>query len=293
MAPGWKNAKHGQQWRNTLQTYVYPHIGDRLVADITLADVRAVLDPIWTAKTETAKRVQSRMAKVLNWAKVHGFRQGPNPAEWKGNLDAILSAPSKVAKVVHHAALPYGKAHDFIKRLRAMAGMGPRALEFAILTAARSGEVRGATWAEIDLEQKVWIVPADRMKAKREHRVPLADDAVQLLRDLPRMSGTDLIFPSSKNTPLSDNTLGAVLERMQEPVTAHGFRSTFRDWAQECTAFGDLAEAALAHQVQNKVEAAYRRGDLFNKRRVMMDEWAKFLNGHAGKGNVVPLHHAA
>lgn len=277
---GWKNVKHGQQWRNTLETYAYPVIGHLLVRDVTLAHVTRILEPIWTEKNETASRLRSRMELVLDWAAVRGYRDKDNPARWRGHLDKLLARPSKVKKQEHHAALPAAAMADFMPRLRAADGIGARALEFAILTAARSGEVRGAEWSEIDLEAKVWTVPAARMKAGKEHRVPLSDAAVVLVKALPRMAGTELVFSSPRGGTLSDMTLSAVLRRMSVAAVPHGFRSTFRDWVSECTAYpNQAAEMALAHAIGDKVEAAYRRGDLFEKRRQMMADWAAFLAG--------------
>ena len=288
---GWKNAKHGAQWRSTLDTYASPHFGKLQVRDVTTGHVMAALDPIWTTKTETATRVRGRIESVLDWAKVRGYRDGENPARWRGHLDKLLPKPSKVAQAEHHAALPYSELGDFMVKLRAAAGMGARALEFAILTAARSGEVRGATWGEVDFEAGTWTIPGERMKAGKDHRVPLSEAALELLRNLPRVEESELIFVGAKNRPLSDMSLTAVLRRMGLDVTAHGFRSTFRDWAAETTAYpSEMAEMALAHTIGNKVEAAYRRGDLFEKRRRMMQDWAKFCDTPPAKaGAVVPL----
>lgn len=234
------------------------------------------------------------MELVLDWATAHGQREGLNPARWRGHLDKLLPKPSKVAKTQHHAALPVGEVGAFVERLRQQVGMGARALEFAILTAARSGEVRGATWSEIDLKAGVWAIPGERMKAGRDHRVPLSGAALALLAGLPRMVGSDLVFQAPRGGPLSDMTLSAVLRRMAVEAVPHGFRSTFRDWVAERTAYpGDLAEMALAHAIGDKVEAAYRRGDMFDKRRRMMEEWASFCATVAGSGaDVVPLRRA-
>jgi len=275
----WKNPKHAQQWENTLATYAYPVFGDLPVATIDDALVLKVLIPIWESKTETATRLRGRIESVLDWATFSKFRQGENPARWKGHLDNSLAKPNKVAKVKHHAALPYVEMGTFMADLRQRDGLGARALEFAILTAARSGEVRGATWDEIDLANKLWIIPAERMKANKEHRVPLSDAAVKLLETLPRVDDGVLVFPSSKvNRPISDMTLTAVLRRMERgDLTAHGFRSTFRDWAAEATNYpSDMAEMALAHTIGDKVEAAYRRGDMLKKRFRMMNDWATY-----------------
>ena len=273
----WRNVKHGQQWRNTLATYAFPVIGKMLVRDVEQAHVLKIIEPLWLTKTETASRLRSRIESVLDWAKGRGYRDGDNPASWKGNLDAQLPQATKVAKVEHHTALPVDEMGAFMVRLRAAEGTGAKALQFTILTAARSGEVRGATWAEIDMVGKVWTVPAARMKAGKEHRVPLSDPALKLLKELPRLEGTDLVFPAPRGGTLSDMTLTAVLRRMDVPAVPHGFRSTFRDWAAERTNYPrEVAEMALAHSVGNAVEAAYFRSDLFDKRRRLMDDWAQF-----------------
>jgi len=288
---GWKNAKHAQQWRNTLEAYAYPVMGELLVRDVQKEHVLAALRPIWTEKTETATRLRSRIELVLSYAMQAGYRpEGLNPARWRGGLDKLLPAPSKVAKVVNHAALPVSAVGDFMQRLRAADGQGARALEFTILTAARSGEVRGATWREIDLDAGVWVVPGERMKAGKEHRIALSGVAVALLESLPKMAGTDLVFPAARGGQLSDMTLTAVLRRMKVPATAHGFRSTFRDWAAERTNYpSEVAEMALAHAIDSKVEAAYRRGDMLEKRRAMMADWASFMAQPEVPAKVVQL----
>ena len=288
---GWSNEKHIKQWTNTLTTYAYPKIGNVLVRDVELPQVLAVLEPIWKTKTETASRLRGRIESVLDWATARNYRQGLNPARWKGHLDKLLPKPSKVAKVEHHDALPASDVGAFMIELRKHEGIGAKALEFAILTAARSGEVRGATWSEIDLDSKTWIIPGARMKAGNEHRVPLPEAAVALLKSLPRIGGSDLVFVAPRGGQLSDMTLSAVIRRMKAPCVPHGFRSTFRDWAAERTNYPrDLAEMALAHTITNKVEAAYRRGDMFEKRRRMMDEWAKFCDTVETKGDGIPIN---
>lgn len=277
----WRNAKHGSQWTNTLNTHVYPLLGDLPVANIDTPLVVKCLSPIWLKTNETARRVQGRIAAVFDWATAHGFRQGDNPARWKGHLDKLLADPSKVQKRKNFAALPYAELGSFMKTLRSCKGIGARALEFTILTAARSGEIRGAKWSEIDLQQGVWTVPAERMKAGKEHRVPLSKQAVQLLKSMPKVADYDYIFPSTRaKKPLSDMTLTSVLRRLgRKDITVHGFRSTFRDWAAERTSFSrDVAEMALAHAIPNAVEAAYRRGDLMLKRQRMMTNWADFCD---------------
>lgn len=273
---GWKNAKHGQQWRNTLETYAYPVIGSLLASDVKLTHVMQILEPIWTTKTETASRVRGRIESVLDYAIARGYRNGDNPARWRGHLDKLLAAPNKVAKVQHHEALHHIDVGAFMTELRDKTSISARALEFAILTAARSGEVRGARWQEIDLKKAVWIIPADRMKAGKEHSIPLSDATLKLLQDLPRAHADDFVFPNSKGSALSDVALTALLRRMGRTITAHGFRSTFRDWAGETTAYPrEVIEHALAHQLADKAEAAYARGTLFDKRRRLMDDWAR------------------
>lgn len=289
----WKNGKHAEQWRNTLAAYAYPVIGNMLVRDVAQAHVLKILEPVWTTKTETASRLRGRIESVLDYATARGYRSGDNPAKWRGHLDKLLANPSKVKAVEHHAALPYQEAGAFMADLRQQAGMGARALEFAILTAARSGEVRGATWAEIDLEKAVWTIPAGRMKAGKEHRIPLSDAALKLLRALPRLTDGPMLFPSTRGTALSDMTLTAVLRRMGREVTAHGFRSTFRDWAGETTAYPrEVIEHALSHQLADKAEAAYARGTLFDKRLRLMNEWAKYCGTLAGDSSVTPINSA-
>jgi integrase len=284
---GWRNAKHQQQWVNTLATYAYPTLGELPVSAIDAGLVVQVLDPIWTEKPETASRVRGRIEAVLDAATVRGFRQGPNPAMWKGNLAHILPARAKVRKVMHHAALPMDDMPEFLAALRGREGMSARALEFTILTAARTGEALGAKWDEIDLSAKVWTVPADRMKAGREHRVPLsvaALDVLEKVRSLALMHDgkpdpAAPLFPGPRRAlPMSNMTMLMLLRRMKrDDLTAHGFRSTFSDWAAERTAYPrEVVEMALAHAVENKVEAAYRRGDLFDKRRRLMADWARF-----------------
>lgn len=287
----WKNAKHGAQWSATLTTYASPIVGTLQVRDVALAHIVKILEPIWTTKTETATRLRGRIESVLDWATVRGYRLGDNPARWKGHLDKLLPKPGKVAKVEHHAAVPVDGIGAFMVELQKREGMAARALEVLILTATRSGEIRGATWAEIDLQARIWTIPAGRMKAGKEHRVPLSDRVIEILRALPRMADSPLVFPAPRGGMLSDMTLTAVLRRMKVDATAHGFRSTFRDWAAERTNYPrDVAEMALAHAIGDKVEAAYRRGDLFDKRTRMMNEWAKFCATTQNSGEAVPLN---
>lgn len=284
----WKNAKHAAQWGSTLETYAYPVIGEILVQHVELAHVLEILEPIWTTKTETATRLRGRLENVLDWATVHCYRKGDNPATWKGRLDKILPKPSKVTKVKHHDALPYAEIASFMLELGKREGMGARCLEFAILTAARSGEARGARWEEIDMDKAIWTVPAERMKMAKEHRVPLSQAAMNLLASLPR-TRCGYIFPSAKDGMLSDMTLSAILRRMEVDAVPHGFRSTFRDWAAEQTNHPrEVAEQALAHGNENKVEEAYQRGDLFDKRRKLMADWANFC-AMPSTGKVTPI----
>lgn len=275
---GWSNAKHRLQWVSTISTYANPIIGQLPVAVIEQRHILQILDPIWRSKTETASRLRGRIEQVLNWAKVQGLREGPNPARWRDHLDLLLPAPEKVSPVKHLSAVPLAEAKRVWQLICETGGMGAQALQLQILTAGRSGEARGALWSELDLDNAVWVIPKERMKAKREHRIPLPRQAVELLRKQPRIIGTDLVFHSSRNTPLSDMTLTAVMRRLKRTEVPHGWRSTFRDWVGDCTDYpSELAEIALAHSVGSKVEQAYRRGDMLEKRRPLMQEWADFL----------------
>lgn len=276
----WRNAKHRQQWENSLKTYAMPYLGHLAVSLIDLPHVLACLEPIWANKNATASRLRGRIETVLDWAAVRKYRSGENPARWKGHLDKILPAPSKIQKVEHHPAILIEDMPAFMLDLRTQAGIGARALELLILTATRSGEVRGATWSEIDLDKAIWTIPAERMKAGSVHRIPLSAEAIKLLKELPRLAGTELLFPGSKGQELFDTAMTYVMRRMKVTAVPHGFRSTFRDWAGEKTNYPrELAEQALAHTLENKVEAAYRRGDALEKRRQMMQEWALFIFG--------------
>lgn len=284
------NKKHAAQWESTLRTYASPIIGTLLVSEIDLPHIRQVLEPIWMEKTETAKRLRGRIENVLNWATVSKYRTGENPARWKGHLDNILPKPNKVTKVKHHKALPREELGLFIKSLKQREGTAAKALEFLVLTAARSGEIRGATWSEINLESGLWIIPAERMKAGKEHQVPLSKEAIKLLNALPTAENNEYLFPAPRGGALSDMALLAVMRRMDVSAVPHGFRSTFRDWCEEETSFPhNVAEMALAHTIGNKVEAAYRRGDLLAKRTLLMQQWAKYCNTIQKKGDVVLL----
>jgi integrase len=289
---GWKNPKHAKQWGTTVATYASPEIGSLPVANVDMALVLKILEPIWTKKNETASRLRGRIESILDWATVRGYRNGDNPARWKGHLDTLLPAPGKVQKVEHHAALPYAEIGVFMVELRKREGMAARALEFVILTAARSGEVRGATWPEIDLEAKTWTIPAERMKAGKEHRIPLSDAALKLLNNLPRLTGSEFVFFAPRGGMLSDMSLTAVLRRMERSdLTVHGFRSTFRDWGGEQTNYArEVIEHALAHQLKDKAEAAYQRGDLLAKRARMMQAWAEYCATKQTNAAVMPIN---
>ena len=289
MEAGWRNPKHRAQWRSTLKTYA-ASISALPVDQVATVDVLAVLKPIWNAKPETASRVRGRIEAVLGAAKAASLRTGDNPAAWRGHLEQLLPARAKLSRG-HHAAMPIDDVPAFFAELRQAAGISARALEFTILTAARSGEVLGALWSEVDLERRVWTVPAVRMKGGREHRVPLTARAVEILGEMATVRASDFVFPGSKrDAPLSNMALAMTLRRLGADVTAHGFRSTFRDWASERTSVpGDVAEMALAHAISDKTEAAYRRGDLFEKRRALMDAWAGFVGSTETGSKVVAL----
>lgn len=291
----WKNAKHASQWENTLATYVSPIMGALPVAAVDTALVMKVLSPIWKDKTETATRLRGRIESILDWATTSKYRQGENPARWRGHLDNLLATPSKIAPVKNHPALPWQEIGAFMVDLRARDGIAARAVEFAILTATRSGETRGTTWAEIDLNTNVWTIPAERMKGRKEHRVPLSDAARTLLDSMLRLG--DIVFPGRKhNSILSDMSLTAVLRRMDRPdITVHGFRSTFRDWCAEAVANSfprEICEHALAHSLPDKVEAAYRRGDLLEKRIMLMQAWADYCGTVPTVAIVTPIRGA-
>ena len=275
----WRNPKHRQQWRNTLASYVYPVIGDMAVADVATAHVLSILEPIWKAKAETASRIRGRIETLLDSAKARGYRQGENPARWRGHLAQNLPARTRLSRG-HHKAIDYDGIPAFVGALRAREAVAALALEFTILTAARTGEVIGARWCEVDLAKAIWTVPADRMKAAKEHRVPLSPRAVAILESVQPL-GSEWLFPGAKGNKLSGMAMAMLMRRMKVDATVHGFRSGFRDWAAECTGYAhEVAEMALAHTIENKVERAYRRGDLFEKRRRLMDDWASYC-GHS------------
>jgi len=287
---GWRNARHAQQWENTLKQYAYPSIGDKLPADVTLADVKAILLPMWATKTVTATRLRQRIEAVLDYAAVHGNEQNRiNPARWKGVLDKVLPVARKVTKITHHAAAPYTDVPRIMSALRNKDSLSPYCLRFIILTAARLGEARGALWNEINLNEKVWVIPASRMKAEREHRVPLCDEVMQILARMQqwRIEGTEYVFPGMRGGLLSNVAVNNTLLTVAPKVTTHGFRSSFREWGAEITRFpSSVLELALAHVNKDKVEEAYQRSDLFERRIELMSAWGKYC---ANSGKIVQL----
>ena len=297
---GWRNPKHAQQWSATLATYAYPVVGALSVSDVETAHVMKILEPIWKTKTETASRLRGRIENVLDWARARGYRTGENPARWKGHLDMMLAKPGQLRKVKprkHHDAVPVDDIGNFMRDLRAIEGVSARCLEFVTLTAARSGEARGARWCEIDFDGKegpVWVVPKERMKAHVEHRVPLSKQAVALLKAQPRYAHNDLVFPSPQTrTMLSDMAMGELMKRMGAKGVPHGMRGCFRTWAGDRTRYPrEIAEAALAHTNGDKVERAYLHTDFFKRRARMMQDWADFISKpieKAAGGNVVTM----
>jgi len=289
---GWRNEKHRYQWRQTVDSYMKPFLGNVPVQAVDVGLVMQAIEPLWTAKPETASRVRGRIESILDWATARGFRQGENPARWRGHLENLLPKKSKVRRVEHYAALPYAEIAGFLAELRQRDSIAARALEFVILTAARTGEVLGARWNEFNIKECLWTVPAERMKAGKEHRVPLSKEAMAIVDAMAANRTGDYVFPgASEGRPLSNMALLMLLRRMSRgDLTVHGFRSTFRDWAAERTAFpAEVAEMALAHTVADRVEAAYRRGDLFDKRRQLAAAWARFCQMASETGQVVPL----
>ena len=290
-APGWSNPKHIDQWRNTLKNVAGPVFGHLPVDQVDTALVMRCLEPLWTTKTETASRLRGRIESVLDWATVRGYRGGDNPARWRGHLDKLLPRPSLVARVKHHPALPYTEVGAFMQQLRKDAGVASRALEFTILTTARTNEVIQAEWSEFDLDLGIWIVPAERMKSKREHRIPLSEAAKAVLESSKGRSNR-YVFPGQRRgSHLSNNAMLKVLKRLnQDSITVHGFRSTFRDWCAESTNYpADVAEMALAHTLRDKTEAAYRRGDLFEKRSRLMADWARYCSKPTKPAKVIAI----
>lgn len=288
----WRNAKHRQQWRNTLNTYAYPIIGKMRVGDIETPHVLQILEPIWLSKSETAGRIRGRIEAILDAAKVREYRSGENPARWRGHLANLLPARPKLSRG-HHKALPYDEVPALLSSLRSHRAVSALALEFTVLTAARTGEVLGASWEEIDFKKRAWTIPAHRMKAGREHRVPLSDQAIRILRFAQKLEKTH-VFPGQRGGSMSSMAMLMLLRQMQPGITVHGFRSSFRDWAAECTGYShEVCEMALAHTIGNKAEAAYRRGDLFEKRRRLMDDWATYCQkAHVTGAKIVPLRAA-
>jgi integrase len=290
---GWKNAKHASQWENTLEKYVYPIIGKLPVADVDKSLVLKCLTPIWNAKPETASRVRGRIENVLDWSKVQDLRAGDNPAEWKGNLEHLLPSPKEVKPVKHHAAMAFEEVPAFAQSLRQRSGISARALEFAILSACRSGEVLGARWSEVDLQKNEWVIPAERMKAKKEHRVPVTPRMREVLLAMQDHRADEeqdgYVFPgANEGKPLSNMALTEQLRGMASKVTVHGFRSSFRDWAGEVSGFPrEVIEHALAHQLKDKAEASYARGSLFLKRRKLMEAWSAYCEKKVQAGDVV------
>ena len=291
---GWRNDKHKAQWRSTLEAYAYPLFGDTPVASIETEQVLTALQPIWKTRPETASRVRGRIEAILDAAKVQGLRSGENPARWRGHLDHVLQKRSKLARG-HHAAIPYADVPKFVAELADREAVSARALEFTILTAARTGETIGATWGEIDLEAAVWTVPGKRMKAGREHRVPLSPRVASILEAIKPLNSSGeagaYLFPAARGGTLSNMAMSMLMRRLGSEATVHGFRSSFRDWAAESTGYArEVCEMALAHTIGDKVEAAYRRGDLFEKRRKLMEALASFCqqNG-AAAGQVTPI----
>jgi integrase len=290
-APSWRNDKHKAQWGSTLKTYAYPTLGKLPVAAVDTELVLKVLEPIWTDKTETANRVRARIEKVLDWARVRAYRDGDNPARWRSHLDQLLARKSRVAPVKHRPALPYRDVPAFITDLRKRNGVSAWALEFLILTAARTGEVIGAKRCEIDFHAKLWTAPSTRMKSGREHRVPLCARAIEILKTVPLPDDPDaFVFPGARDgKPLSNMAMLELVRGMgRADIVVHGFRSTFKDWAAETTAHENIVtEMALAHKIDDEVEAAYRRGDLMQKRRALMDDWADHCTGDHDPGDKV------
>jgi integrase len=289
---GWRSPKSLIAWESTLIAYVYPHFGAVPVEAIDVGVVLNALEPIWTAKSETASRVRGRIESIIDWAKARGYRTGENPARWRGHLDQLLAPPRKVRRVAHLAALDYRDVAAFMAELREQGGIGARALEFAILTAGRTGEVIGARWSEINVADKLWTIPAGRMKAGKEHRVPLSDAAMAVLDRIREVRlSSEFVFGASERRAISNMSMLMLLRRMgRGDLTVHGFRSTFRDWAAEMTAFPhEVAEMALSHTVTDKVERAYRRGDLFQKRRALAEAWAAYCARPLAPAEILPI----
>ncbi len=288
-----RNEKHRHEWITALENHAFPTIGNMQIAEIDVTHVLEMLEKIWHTKTETATRVRQRTEAVITWATVSGFRSGDNPARWDGNLKELLPNPAKIAPVKHFRSLHWQKVGQFMKDLRIRPGIAARALEFAILTAARSGEVRGMTWDEIDMDAGIWVVPETRIKAGKKHTVPLSDSAKTILAGLPRFEECPYVFPSPRGGMLSDATLSAVLKRMDVDAVPHGFRSTFKDWARSCTVYPDeVSELALAHVNNDATRAAYARDELLPKRALLMRDWEKFCALPLKSSAVTPIRNS-
>lgn len=291
---GWKNRKHEAQWGNTLETYAYPVIGSIAVKDVDIDLVMKILEPIWHVKTETASRVRQRIENILDWATVRKFRQGDNPALWRGRLNKLLPERNKVQKPQHFIAMDYRILPAYFQLLRLKNTVASKSLSFTILTASRSGEARLATWSEVDTNAKTWIIPDGRMKAGREHRIPLSREAIQILKEMEpfKRSTDDLIFPGlAKGKAISDASLLKLVKQTDSTLTVHGFRSSFRDWCAEHTSYPrEVAEAALAHTLKDKTEAAYQRGDMFEKRRKLMESWTDYCLSDNSGAEVIPIN---
>jgi integrase len=300
---GWSNAEHSKQWPTSLERYAYPAIGDLPIDAIDLGLVLKVVEPIWSTRPETASRVRGRIESILDWATVRGYRTGENPARWRGHLESLLPTPAKAKRAArsvngrseHHVALPYAEIAAFMVALRQQKGIAARALELAILTAARAGEILGARWDEIDRANRLWAIPGDRMKARKEHRVPLSDAAMAIIDKMAEIRQADLVFPGRYGRGMAAVGMLAVARKTAGArVTTHGFRSTFRDWAAERSSFPhEVAEMALGHTVGDAVERAYRRGDLFEKRRQLAEAWARYCSTPQTAGAVVPIRKTA
>jgi integrase len=291
---GWRNAKHAEQWTKTLEAYADPVVGPLPVQDVDTGLVLKILEPMWASEPETASRLRARIENILDWAKVREYRSGENPARWKGHLNQLLPALAKKSRVTHHKAMPFPEVGAFVSKLRELSGVSARCLEFTILTAARTSEAIKAKPEEFDLSNATWTIPASRMKAQKEHRVPLSPRAVEIVRTLMALKNDHLFTSSHKRKPISNMAMLDLLDRMEIEVTVHGFRSSFRDWAAERTAFPhEVCEMALAHTIANAAEAAYRRGDLFEKRRKLMEAWNAFIDAPRLEGAVIPMRNAA
>jgi integrase len=295
MEPGWRNVKHASQWRNTVETYANPVIGKLSIDQVGQVHILEILEPIWYTKTETATRLRGRLERILSWAKVHGYRTGENPARWKDHLGVMLPSPESLGSRRHHPAMPYQEVAAYMKELRETKGVSARCLEFTVLTACRTIETTGARWEEFDLNRNLWTVPASRMKGKIAHRVPLSPQARAVIDEMAKLQASDFVFPGRRvHSHLSNMAMLELLQDKHSTLTVHGFRSSFRDWAAECTAFPRLvAEAALAHTIDDKTEAAYLRSDFLEQRRRLMEHWAVFSGQEISVNNVLTIKAAS